>query len=330
VKRLLLIPLLAACDGTEDVLEAAFVDEVVGAPARSTEVAFLDGTTCSDLLTVPADAIDQLGARVLSRRTAGFPIHPDEMIFENVPRGQPLVIHVVAFDVNGVQVGRGCIVTTLAPEGPLSISVPMLSLPNPEVCGADWRYVSVALVLDTTVDMAVTYSGNEHIDAMKSFVDSMEEGTRFSIITHGHTSPPAEYLPPTADQAAVLQALEDLRGLKGGSVELFNGVALAARLLRSRAVCRHRPVILALEAGVDVSPTNEPVAEAQIGLYASVGDATDDIFLFGIYGTREAQSDLLELTDDESLGQIDPGIPATTLPNSLLNARFAFDGLIVR
>jgi hypothetical protein len=326
VKRLLLIPLLAACDGTNDVLDARFIDEVVGAPARSTEVAFLDGTTCTDLLAVPADEIDQVGS-LIARRDAGFPIHPDEKVFENIPRGTPLVIHVVARDENGIQIGRGCTIEELPPEGMIEIVVDLHALPQ---CESDWRFLDIGIVIDTTVEMAVAFPGNEHIDELKTFVMSFEEGTRFSIITHGHTQPPVEYLAPTADRTAAADSIELLRGLKGGSAELFNSVTTTSRLLRSRAICPRRPVMLLLEAGRDGAANNIPVMEAKIALFATQGEPKDDIYVHGVYATENAKDDLEELFDGLSLTGLSSGTRVSVLQAGLLDARFAFDGLIVR
>jgi hypothetical protein len=326
VKRLLLIPLLAACDGVDDLLDATFVDEVVGAPARSTEVSFLEGGTCDDLMRVPPEEVEQVSS-LISRRTAGFPIHPDEKIFEGIPRERPLLIHVVARDAGGFLVGRGCVEDALPEESPFTIAVELRALP---ACQTDWRFLDIAIVIDTTFDMAAHFPGNEHIDALKSFVSNFEEGTRFSIVTHGHTQPPTELLPPTLDRDAVADAIEALRGMNGGTVSLFDGVSTTSRLLRSRAVCPRRPAMLLLEAGRDAADSNIPVTEAKLGLFATTGDSSDDIYVHGVFATEQAKADLEELFDGLALSGLSSGATVSVLQQSLLDARFAFDGLIVR
>ncbi len=327
MKRLLLIPLLStACGGPDDILDASFVDEVVGAPARSSEVAFLQGATCEDLLSAQADEIDQVGT-LIARKTAGFPIRPEEKIFDGIPRGVPLLIHVVARDDAGLLIGRGCVAEELEPNGPIGVTVELRALP---ACDVDWRFLDLGIVIDTTVDMAVAFSGNEHIDELKSFVSNFEEGTRFSIITHGHTEPPVEYLAPTADKDTAIAAIEGLRGIKGGQAELFNSVTTGTRLLRSRAVCPRRPALLVLEAGRDGTANNIPVTEAKIGLFANVGDSNDDIYIHGVYATEGAKSDLEELFQGLTLSGLSSGTTVPVLRQGLLDARFAFDALIVR
>jgi hypothetical protein len=326
VKRLLLIPLLAACDGMDDLLDATFVDDVVGAPARSTEVSFLEGGTCDDLLRVPPEEVEQVSS-LISRRTAGFPIHPDAKIFEEIPRERPLLIHVVALDSEGFLVGRGCTEDALPAEGPVTIQLELRALP---ACLTDWRFLDIALVIDTTFDMAAHFPGNEHIDALKNFVSNFEEGTRFSLITHGHTQPPAELLPPTLDRDAVAEAIEALRGLNGGTVALFDGVSTSTRLLRTRAVCPRRPAIVIVEAGRDAAETNIPVTEAKLGLFATTGDSSDDIYVHGVFATEQAKLDLEELVDGLALFGLSSGTTVSVLQQSLLDARFALDGLIVR
>jgi hypothetical protein len=326
VRRLLLLPILAACGGTEDLLDAHFVDEVVGAPARTTEIAYLEGATCDELLSVPADEIDTIGT-VIAKKNASFPVRPEDEVFEGVPRGRPLLVHVVARDAQGVLIGRGCIATELGADGPLEVPIELRALP---ICESDWRFLDIAIVIDTTVDMAVAFSGNEHIDALKSWVANFEEGTRFSLVTHGHTQPPLEILPPTADRQTVADSIESLRGQKGGSVELFNSVTTTSRLLRSRAVCPRRPAILLLQAGRDEAPTGIPVMEAKVALFASQGDSTDDIYVHGVFATAGAKADLEELFDGLSLVGLSSGTNVPVLGEGLLEARFAFDGLIVR
>lgn len=323
-----MLSLLAAtaCGGEEDILDAYFIDEVVGAPARTTEISVFDGTTCEDLLSTPADAVQEAGSRIATR-TAGFPINPDARVLDGLPRGKNLVFHVTARDGDGLVVGRGCVIQELAPKGPLDVSVELHALPK---CETEARFLDVAIVLDTSL-LAILYPGNEHLDLLESdLVMQMEQGTRFSIITHGHTLPPSEHLAPTSDKETAIEALDTLRGKTGERVELFNGVTLATRLLRSRAICGRRPAVLVVEAGQDGSESNIPVIEAQIGLYATSGDSADDIFVFGVYATEGAQADLVELTDGLTSADLAPGSTVPVFRQALLDAKFGFDALIVR
>lgn len=327
--RFLLLSLLVAagCGGEGDVLDAYFIDEVVAAPARTTEIAVFDDTVCEELLSVPADAVQDAGSLV-AMRSAGFPVNPDEKILKGLPRGTNLAFHVVARDADGFVVGRGCEIHNLAPAGPLNVAIELHALPK---CETEARYLDVAIVLDTSSRLSFVFPGSEHIELLQSeLVMEMEQGTRFSIITHGHTLPPTEHLAPTSDKQTTVEALNTLRGTLGERVELFNSVSLASRLLRSRAMCARRPAILVVEAGADDSSSNIPVVEAQIGLYATSGEPADDIYIHGVFTTIEAQEDLRELTSDITSAGLSGAETVSSFRAALLQAKFGFDALIVR
>jgi hypothetical protein len=317
--------LVAASCGDPDVLEAHFLDEVVGAPARFVEVTFLEGATCQELLAVLPQDVGTVGT-IIATRNADFPINPEDEILKGLPRERPIVIHIVARDGGGGLVGRGCDAVTLGAATPIEISIELRALPK---CDADYRYLDLTIVLDTSFEMAFPFPGDDHINLIRGFVEGLEQGTKVSVVTHGHT-PPSEYLPVTSDLTIAGSSIAGLINQHGGTVDLFNSVALAARSLRSRAVCRFRPAILAIHAGLDPSTTGIPLTEAKVGLYATVGDDTDDIFLFGIFASENAKADLEELIAGLTLAGLEPGTTSSVLQGGLLDARFALDGLIIR
>ena len=316
---------VVGCGENPDIVEAVFADELVEAAGRTAVLSVLASASCAELQTQTFDAVERLPDVIRTVRTS-YPIRPESNALEDVPRGEPLVIDLTILNAGGRLVGRGCATTALPRNEPATIQIDMFSLPS---CGEEPTTVDLTMVIDTSIEMqqADILFGNTVIDELLDFVDlgGFPPGTRFSVVTHGH-SEPTERIAPNQDREVVKAAIESLRGLNDGDNRHFEAIILATELMRTRAVCGRRPAAVVVSAGVDRSAPGN-FENAVIGLVATRGDLTDDIYSVGIAlsdGARQDLGDLIPLEVGEVFGAGTSGGFATALST----ARFRVQAIV--
>lgn len=316
----------AACGSEPDVVRTTFSDELVEAAGRTADLTVVNGGSCEALLSVlHAEAAD-VGFVVANQRTA-YPIAPEADVLVGVPRGTPIAIDVVVLDDRENVVARGCVETSLAAGEPADVEVEMHALP---FCEASYMTVDIAIVLDASSAMQLvdTAFGNTVTDELKNFMDlgGFPPETRFSLLTHGPDAP-MQLIAPTTDREAIKQGFEDYRGVSAGDAQTFDAVLLASERLRSRAVCRRRPAMLAIGGGQDVGQLGD-FDNAIIGIAGARGETRDDVYTFAIALTMEAKTDFDDLVTDNDLGEVMSAGTGSSFANALSEARYRFQGLV--
>ncbi len=289
---------------------------MVEAPARSVELLIFDGVTCIDLLSSPPESLSSAG-RVVATRTAGYPIDPELKLLDDVPKGSPLAFHLSVFDANAELIARSCTEQTLNASETNNVEITLSGLPQcPDV---PIEGLDLALVLDTSTEMSFADPEQQHLGLLGSaLIDALPASTRFTLITHGHTDA-TEQLALTANKTDVNTALSSLVGAQANQSRLYDAVSLAAKRLRANSVCGRKPALLSLQAGLDLG-SNTPLELAQIGLFATVGDETDDIFTYGIGVTDNARLALNELVP-VGVGDVVGALTIPALNQALTTAR---------
>lgn len=315
-----------ACGGGADVLDLHFPDELVEAPARSVELAVSADTDCATLLTVDHDSLESVGT-ILARRTLRYPVSPDAAPFEDMPRGQALAVDVSVLDEGGLQISRSCVTTTLEADAKVVVSMEMHGL---ALCEASPTALDLTLLIDTSTgmrDATIALEGDllTHVEA---FVATMgvTGGVRFSILTHGHTAP-EELLAPTDDKQLVTSALESLQGVAAGDAVHYEGLTLAASLLRDRAVCGRRPAILWMAGGADESPPGA-YEIAAVGLAGTRGEFFDDIYFYAVGISDPAVAAIQLMTNGLSVSDWRGARSGVALDAALNDAHFRLQGLV--
>lgn len=287
----------AACARDPDALNLFFTDELVEAPARTIDLFALSGVDCDTLLSRRHDDAPRSG-ELIAARNATYPIDPKRNILDDLPRGVPFALEIAAYDSEPLLIARACEVITLETAEATTIDIELRALPK---CSSSASMIDLVVVLDTSTAIEVADSTRVHIDELNARVidgGRFPTGSLFSIVTHGHTDPPVEILPPTADVTSAHAAIESLRSVHHGKPLIYDAMYTSAALARARAVCGRRPALLVLLGGVD-GGSNHLFEDAAIGVIGARGDPTDDIYAFGIGLTLNAYDELNDLIPEE-------------------------------
>lgn len=282
LSSLLLSP---GCGGGE--LELRFSDPVVEARARRVVVQAFQGS-CDAAFAVPASGV-AAAVKVDGVSAASYPAAPSELM----PDGADALVHVAAEDEDGRVVARAC--------GPVDGELVLSALPP---C-AGVQAVDLAVVFDASEDMA--FASQNLGGAAQVFRGAVlepslfAEGSHYSLFLHGGAGVQAD-LRQSASPAALGDALEAAESDFAGYPTPFAAMLEASRVLRDRASCARRPVMLVVSAGPSADE-EVPPAEAAFGLYAAQGDRSDDIFSFGV-GLGSAVVEELRLAIPQSVGEV--------------------------
>jgi hypothetical protein len=315
---------LAACGGNSVTLQATFPDELLEAPARTVDIVAVVGGDCEQLLTVPHDEISSL-AMIHTRRQTAYPIDPDSNILEGVPSGIGVALDIAAYDDVPQQIARNCQVVVISASEDTEIKVPMLGLPE---CAKDPNSLDLVILLDASLRTSVADVGMENllIDRLKSFVNAgFGAGTTMTLISHGPTEPMTA-VARTEDPALISAGLDSLRTGYGGMGLPYAALTYSSTLLRTRAVCGYRPVILMVQSDTDPGLPGA-FQEAVIGLFSDQTNPNDDIFVAAITLTGDASSAVGQLLGDD-FGEIFGASTLLALNNALGAARLRIQGLI--
>lgn len=289
----------SACSRETDSLEIFFEDELVEAPARSTHIVGLTGADCEAILSVPHDRAQTAGT-VIYQATGRYPLDPSLDLLSSLPRGSPFALDIAVYDAEEILMARACEIVTLDPAMKTMLRIELHALP---FCpNRPATVVDVVLVLDTSTAMAVADTEKTVLADLRTRVvegTRLPAGSTWSIITHGHTAPPAELLAPTTDIEAVKSAIDALIPTQmSGAPLVYDAVSRAAAVERARAVCGRKPAILAILGGRDGG--SERLAEdAAIGIIGTRDDVTDDIYTFGLGLTRDTYDVLKDFIPEE-------------------------------
>lgn len=289
--------LVAGCARAPDTLELYYSDEIVDAPTRTVEVAIVRAESCDALLAKRYDQVGEADGLVF-RRSTSYPVNPEAKVLDGVPRGVPVAVDAAGYDENNQRISRACSVQTFADGQPLKVSMELRALP---ACATQATALDVMLVVDTSMAMAIHDPAGKHLTSLNDTVlDPMQvrANTMWGIVTYGTMDAPQEFLAATTELTAVKGAITSLSRSQGGKPKLFDGMVKAAGLLRARAVCGKRPAMVIIASESD-DGSKAPFEQARVGLYATRGDSTDDIFTFAVALTEDGYDDLDELVPEE-------------------------------
>lgn len=319
--------LISGCAQAPDVIALRFDDELVEAPARNVAIAVVSDTSCTDLLTLPHESLEDV-ATVISRTRTRYPIDPDLGALDFAPRGRPLSVDVSVLDAEDRQISRACDTITLPASEPATLTLQMHGLAP---CAEAPTSLDLTLVLDLSLGMRDANVGldNALIDSIKTFVQNLGVpggSVRFSIVTHGPELP-MELLSPTYDKEVVLQTLENQRNVAGGSAHHYEALALGGAVLRDQAVCGLRPALLWVGGGPDESdPASFQIAAVELS--GTRGEGFDDIFVFGLGVSAEAVDAMRLLIDDLDLARLQGALTVVRLQDVLRSVHSDLQGLL--
>lgn len=308
VRSLVLVPPIACvlwlggCGRGVDSVSLFYQDPVVEAPTRSVDLLVVEGQSCNDVLSTPHEAV-AAGAGVLAHRVGHYPLPPEEAELAELPLGKALALDVAAYDSNLLQVARGCTGILLNPDEPSVIPLELRALP---ACAEPAKKLDVMLVLDTSLPMEFADPDQLHIQALLSTVldpVAVYPDTRWGLVTFGHGDTVEELVTSTTDLEQVRNAVSSLRDVSQGQTRLFDGLSKGTALLRARALCGYAPAMLALVSDADNGSARR-FEDAQIGIFATPGDVTDDLFLFGIGLSEVAYNELNDLIPTGEIGRV--------------------------
>ncbi len=255
-----------------------FGDELIEAPAREVEVLGLTGSTCDTLLSLPHSEATSAAALLFSHKSR-WPVRPDSEVFADIPPGQEIMLLVAAYDSEGTLIGRGCQLVSL--DGGERTDIQLHALPQ---CGFVAGVLDVTIVLDTSTKMEIVDPELQHLDHLVPKVieePAFPAGTTWSIFTYGNANGVSEYLAPTSDLAAIKAAVLALRSTHDGPARLWDGIYRATAVQRARALCGRKPAMFILGGSIDAG-SQRLFEDASIGLFASRGDFSDDIYAYGV------------------------------------------------
>jgi hypothetical protein len=205
---------------------------------------------------------------------------------------QTFVLDVVGLDRTLLQVARACAVVNLGHSQ--KIELDMRALPGP--CKDPPTSVDLMLTFDTSTTMAIVDPDGAHLDGLfDTLLDPMQiiANSTFGLVTFGQGSA-QEIIPQTSDLDLIRGGVMSLKSLDQGDPLLYDGVQKGAALLRSRAVCGRRPLLLIVSSDSDRG-SSAVIEDAQVGIYGAQGDTSDDIYTFGLGLSDNAYSDLNDI-----------------------------------
>jgi hypothetical protein len=221
------------CGGRSVELELFIVDELVEAPARRAQVLAVAGTDCEALLSTPQSFARTIG-RVELEHEARWPVRPNEEVWSDIPDNQSLSIVAAAYDVDDLQIARGCMPVELTGDADAKLRLELRALP---ACTTAATQLDIMIVLDTSTMMEVVDTELLHLSELVPRVVEGQEypaGTTWSITTYGDSAGVEELLPPTTDLELLRSTVEMLRRLHDGPARLWDGVYTATGLLAVR------------------------------------------------------------------------------------------------
>jgi hypothetical protein len=292
-----LLALLPACKRSSDQLSLYFRDDLVEAPARTVDVVALSGADCRAVLSKRHDeeAMGSAGT-VLARRGARYPLNPDAKVLENLPRGTPLALDVATYDRDQIQMARACQVITLDPAGQTKVEIEMRALP---ICDAPASTVDVSVVVDVSNQIAAADPSNVHLVEFDQHI--IAATARFAmpatwtVFTDDDPDGAKELVPATTDVEVVKNALISLVTMHSGNPRAYDAVTIAAKKLRARSICGTRPAIIVFLGDQESFSTPGAREDAVVGIVATRGDMTDDIYTFGIALSNGAYDELNDM-----------------------------------
>jgi len=307
------IVLCAGCAGGIE-LNLFYKDELVEAPTRHVDIVALRGSSCAEALSRSHDTNAGLA---VARRALRYPVSPDEDPFDGFPE-ETLTLDVVGLDHGLLQLSRACREVDLGAGGRLDLELRTL----PE-CPTPPTALELSIVLDTSVGMQVADPDRNHITALRDFI--VHEGfpaASWSLVSFGHDDTATEQV-ISSTIGPVLAALGRLERAHRGRTRLYDGMVLSASLARARALCGRRAAMLLIVGSHD-DGSKHRFEEAALGLYATQGDAKDDLFTFGLGLSESAFEDLGAVIPD--------GVGRRTAARGVLPIRNAMSeaGLVLR
>ena len=325
VRSVLTVALVLVGCSDLDVLDASFGDELVEAQARTVELKVVDNADCVALSRIEHAQLESV-ANVVAVRRAGYPIDPESGILKGLPRNRPIVFDLSVLDAEGRQVARACEAVTL-PDGATEIRLVVRTLPE---CSAPPEALDVAVVFDASLAMrnANVAFGAQLPSRVTAFFDEpvSPANDRFALIVHGPTVDPEIAVPLTEDRTAIGAGIEQAAAGFGGDSRLFDAARLGTIVLRARAVCGRRPVLLILAGGADAGP----LGGRDLAIAGLAGDRAapeDDLIADGIAVTAAAKSALdAILQNDGSTSQV--ALTAATLTVALNRTKTRLQGLV--
>lgn len=323
-----LLPFAASCGGGSDGLELFFQDELVEAPARNVEILALRGKSCEEVLSVSHESL-RSDPGLLLRAFEPYPVNPEHELLADLPSSEAVTLAIAAYDSELLQVARACRTVTLDGSQDEPLRIELRALPD---CAAPPSKLDVMLVLDTSFQMEFADPDRAHIpELLDSVLDpaTVFPETTWGVVTFGHNDRAAELLPPTSDLQEVRRTISALEGVHQGQPRLYDALHKATALLRARAVCGRAPALVVVASAFD-SGSERFFEDAQIGVFATAGDSSDDLFLFGIALSTESYEVLDRLIPEGELGVVTGAGSRAQIDVVMREARDALAALIGR
>ncbi len=311
----------AGCGGPSPTLDLFYQDELVEAPTRSIDMTAVGGSSCEQILSREHDTLDR-GESELARRAARYPLSPELEIFKDFPRTEPIDLDIAAFDGTFLQVARACTRVTL--DDVEDIRLELRALPT---CEKEPTTIDLVIALDTSRGIDLADPTRAYLAAADEvLVRGLTSTATFGLVTFGHENAALELVPATGDRALLSGVIQSLQRVQSGKTRLFDGVAKGAAILRSRAVCGRRPVLVVV-TGLADEGSEKRFEDARIGLFATQGDFDDDIFTVGIALSNEGFIDIEDLIP-EDIGLIKGAQTEAQVYQAFEIAKAAIDALL--
>lgn len=316
----------AACGRGVDTIELFYNDELVEAPTRTFGLRVLQTSAdCEDVLShLHGEPVE--GEELVMEKSGRYPLNPELALLEGAPHGVRLVLDFAAFDESEIQISRACQVVNLSSSAASNLRIELRALPK---CESFPRALDVMIALDTSFSMNVSDSELTHLTALVNNIlseNALPTSTTYGLITFGHTQKADELVEYTSDVQVVKDKIEEVRTIYQHKVLLFDGITKAAQILRARAVCGRKSVIVLTASNGDEG-SRAKFEDAQIGLFAGRGDPDDDLFVFAITTTEPGFNVL------DALIPQDVGIVTGTTPSladfTMVGVREGLNGLLV-
>lgn len=314
--------LVQGCSGGVE-LNPFFNDPLVEAPVRSIDVVGISGATCEQILSRDHDEPGP-NEVIRGRRTTRYPVDPDLDVFDGFPVDEAIALDVVALDDSLLQVARACAVVRLGDTDRVDIELRTLPACETPPTGLD-----IMLVMDTSLGVTIADPDDDRIEGLTTFIlepGGIRSAVTWGVVTFGHDDRATELVAATKDLDAIRTAVVGLPPLSAGTTRLFDGIAKGGELLRARALCGRRPVMLVVTGFAD-SGSQRRFEDAGIAIFATRGDVEDDIFTYGIALTDAGFADLNDLIS-EDLGVAAGAKVGPQIRAAFEGARIAFNQLI--
>ena len=300
-------------------IELYYDDPLIEAPARTVNLHLLQDISCEAVMSRPhGEGVNT--PEFIKQYNYSYPVLNKAIEVEDLEGEEKISVAVEVYNRQLTSVARGCLSGSVQDLEILRIQ--LFVLPR---CETPPAAIDLSLVIDTSASSFAVDDQLLHLEALKKVFVKEEIFSRWTIIKTGGT--PKLMTVGNSSAIEVEAVIDDLRvQYTEPTNQLFDGIALAAKTVRAKALCGRVPTIFVYTAGPDNGSVLN-LQNATLGVGGSSMDSEDNIYTVGFALEQQGFSEMINIIPENS-GSYILGTQPELLEQQFFEAREQLQALI--